>query len=158
MSTIAADLDLAGLIRERLAMDASADPHRVALGIIEDIPEDQCRAALAMLLPDRVRLAIRQERREVARLSEEAWQPGESKWDLAARVFGQRVHVAGEWKRLGECTRDDLAVLAGQHDALAAENAAQAKRYRAVARVVARAKADRVSDVPAEKILEAWHA
>lgn len=74
---------------------------------------------------------------------------------LAARRAGwpgwmlDRVHIGhGTWRRLGECTRDDLLFAAGERDTMAASNSAKAERFRTLAAKLEAHGAATVSALP----------
>lgn len=149
-------VNVADLIRAKLAESDIADPHVIAQEIADTLPEAELRAIVGRLLPDSVRKCIHAQRTPLP-----ARGPTRSaKWAAIAEraeeiaIFRQRVCAGGVWKFLGDCTREDVEALVADYRKLAAENAAKASHFDALRRLMGRKKATVVSDLAPETVAE----
>lgn len=142
------EFSLSSLVRAALESD-EADPHRIAEDLIAAMSLTDARIALAVTLPDYIRKSIARTRQHGVPIT------SSKRWDNVAELHASgeltllrvRVFALGEWKFLGDCTRDDVQALADDRDAEAAANAAAAERFRRLLAAMKRGKAPVVSDV-----------
>ena len=139
--------ELQDLIRQTEEATGLVNPHDIAAKTLVAIDDADLRDALSLTLPAYVRRLVTTQRRpcDLGHESEEPprrQQPARSAKVTAvrswhARVLAQAVDVSGyhgQWKRLAECTRDELLAVAAHRRGLAAANVATAERYEALAR------------------------
>lgn len=151
-------------VRERVkALMASSDindPREMAEVVLEDMREDELRAALAETLPGYVRVCFHQyqvpqrEPESKPASNTHGSTASGSRWDHITAVHSRRVCPAGQWKTLGDCVRDDILALAEQRRSQAAFNTAVADGFEELARRMAARGARRVSDIPVAEIPE----
>ena len=153
------EFSLSRLVRAALEGD-EADPHRIAEDLIASMSLTDARAALAVTLPDYVAKAIHRTRRRGP-----APTTSSARWDNVAELHASgeltllriRVFALGEWKFLGDCTRDDVKDIAEQREAEAAANAAAAERFKRLRAAMGRKRAAVVSDLPADVLEGIFH-
>lgn len=154
--------DLRTLIREVAIHSDAADPKILAKEILTRIPDRHLHEALAVTLPDYVRVALHRGR-PIPFPDEEDQPDGQAtSWKLrGARAYGrllrQAVDVNGDgtgWKYLADCTLDDLTRVATLRRRQAEDLLATAGWYEKVARLLAEYDAATVSALP-ETVLTA---
>lgn len=148
------DFVLRHLVREVLSDSDEADPGRIADMVLAQIPPRQTRTALAQALRLFVRQVISETR--TAR-NEPTVTPISRSAKVAAiregwqRRLDDRVHGAeGSWKKLRDCTYDDLLSAATERRQMAERNNAWARQYDAWARLLTEHDAETFGDLPAE--------
>lgn len=134
-------LNLRGLVREILDETTEADPGKIAVLVLDHVPDDQLRDALAQVM----RLFVRQVISEVriappphvtpihaapSVRSAHSWK-GEAIREAWREKKRDRFHVGGgRWKVLDDCTYDDFIAIAEEREKQAEQNQAQGRRYR----------------------------
>lgn len=152
--------DLTGMIREILEETDLSEPADIARELVARIPPEALRDTLETVLPAYVRNRIAAERAVTSPANAQrlmvrsAKVGGVQEW--WRRALDDRVSVHGTYKRLGDCTRLDLDVLAeGLHEKAAAM-ANKAQRYEALRdRLPADRPEAKVSDLPVT-VLKEW--
>lgn len=148
--SMATEFNLPDLVREALEGD-EADPHVIADALVEEMSLDDLRAALALTLPDYVRMMNRRARRGGAAPRSRRWKrAAEHHADGTLALLRLRVFARGSWRFLGDCELEDVAALVEDRDAEALANAAAAERYRALRTAMIAAEARVVRDLPGE--------
>jgi hypothetical protein len=171
------EFSLRHLTREVLRGTTMTDPSDIAREINRRIADDDCRTALRQALRGYVREEITRLRRHPGPEETEPISnvtlfvsgnaPAAQK-PAAARPPARSVKVAGirdwwsaklrelthvgesEWRRLGDCSFEDLMFAAAERHEHAARNAARAAWYEQLAETVQAAGAARVRDLPSE--------
>ena len=154
--TVDLDLNLRGLTRDVLRTSTLADPSDIADEVYRRIGEDQLRAALRDALRVFVRQVISEERSHTTIRPESASPSAKvaAIRDYWQRSLRDRVHAsASEWKLLGDCSAADLDFAAAERQEQAERNAAKARQYRMLARLVEEHGAARVRDLPADVLM-----
>lgn len=124
------DFSLDDLIRDALNRWKEPDPHVIARRLLAKVPMEERDRIVLHGLAERVSLRLRMERSSGSFGEAAAPAPaGQSRW---AR-FGNRVHVDGEWKMLGDCTAEDVDWLADARAVESAKLAAVADQFRELA-------------------------
>lgn len=143
-------LNLRNLIAD-LSAHGSPDPRAVATRVIEKLSAEEYRAALEIALPSYVRVVNNAHR------SPSVGNPSRSAKVGAIRAWHERMLLAevdpsgsgNDWKRLGDCTRDDVLALAAHRRKIADENRAAAQRYERLASEMNELGVEHVSDLSA---------
>ncbi len=159
------DFSLRALVRAALEGDET-DPHRIAEDLISAMSPSDAWQALASVMPAYVREVIREQRQRAVAPRGGAGVTTSSRWKNVAQLHAAgeltllraRVFALGEWKFLGDCTRDDVMDIVEQRDAEATANAAAARRYSALRAAMTRREATLVSDLPADVLSEIFDA
>lgn len=146
------EFSLAAIVRELLDSSDEANPHALAADLLGSLSDDVLRAALLVCLPDYI---AKQCHRASTRTPAQA--PGSARWDNVAAVasdglFRRRLWTPSGWKHLGDCSRADLLGIAEQRQELAEANAAAAENFTRLANAMKRDKAERVGDLPVERV------
>lgn len=150
--------DLRSLIREVLATSAATDPRDLAREVAARVPVEHLRGALELALVEAVRVVSNRERHANREASVDPVRPSK-KWsdasDLYLKVLRQREYIStdGEWKFLGDCTKDDLTAAAQLRFEQASRNVAVAKKYEKLASAMSDGQT--VADLPQTLVLEA---
>lgn len=155
------EFSLSALVRAALESD-EPDPHRIAENVIASMSLADARMALAETLPNYVREIIRSQRRGRAATAP----PASQRWGNVAELHASgeltllrvRVFALGQWKFLGDCTRDDVQAIADDRDAEAAANTAAADRFKRLRTAMGRKRAAVVSELPAAVLSEIFDA
>lgn len=109
-----------------------ADPQVITERLMPTLTPEERHALAFVGLRDRVRSAIRAERQPTLLV-----QAGSRKWEAvaanAADPLRWRLSVGDEWRLLGECTRDEVMVIAADYRGRALSNAEWAAKYDALA-------------------------
>lgn len=155
--------DLRSLVRDVFDNSTLADPGLIAEEVYKRIGPDEVYAALQASL----RLFVRQvisERRMHTQMATPTNPDGVS-WKVGAirehwrRSLQDSVHVGGsEWKRLGQCTYEDLKVAAAERREQASRNRAKAQQYEALANLVSDHGAATVAELPVDVLSAALGA
>lgn len=128
------DFNLRRLVHHVAETTTLSDPRDIAAKVAEMVPREHRAAALSEALPVYVLRALSQERMLSPIKSAET---GSAKVaavrDDWARRLAVPLSVAGIWKRFGECTVEDLRIVAADLRAVATKAAAKADYYDAVA-------------------------
>lgn len=150
---------LRGLVEEALATSSHADPRLVAADLVAALPEQQLRQALAETLPAFVTSAAIAQRaramREARPLTQTVVQgtPASSaRWASAASILEHRICIGTEWKRLADCTADDLERTALDRQSRAATILSEADRWTRLAALLRRRGATTVADLSADDL------
>lgn len=127
MEQLQLDFDLLDLL-DGLIEDHD-DPYVVAEVAVQRIPEEALRSVLQSLLPYKVRERARVSRRHDIKIT-----AGPSRRTAVAQLTNDPIawHVPvgpREWKRLGDCTIDDLEAIADRYFKRARTNEAIGKLY-----------------------------
>lgn len=140
-------------IRKVQADTGSSDPHEIAAKLISELTEDELVAAVAAF----VRINMNAERRGTYTAVPQASAKVGAVQSWYEKLLDQSVDVSGDqgqWKRLADCTRDDLLQIAKYRRDVAARNLATAEKYEALAKGM---KANQtVADIKPEKVREAF--
>lgn len=149
--------DLRNLIRATIREHPVASLSALVTEVEAGIPDDKLRATLRELLP----FAIRPEMRPV-HTPAQTWVGTDHSAKRQARreltetgtwpVLLPR-EMGGGWTELKDLTADDCEKLANRYESKAMESNANARRYRALARAVREAKAEKVGDLKREQVL-----
>jgi hypothetical protein len=133
------EFDLNATIRDALERWKEPDPHVVARRLLAKIPPGERDRLVLHGLTERVTLMVRVERQSGGNTPRQ----GRSRWQR----FAQRVNVAGEWKRLGDCTAEDVDWLAADRAEESARLAAVAQQFRMLAAQMRAAGVATVADL-----------
>ena len=154
--------DLRALIREYGADDP--DPGRVTEKILATLTGAEAHVVADVALRDYVRRMLAAGGASVpgARSYETASGQRTPSWKIAGLIdhieseLNRSVYVetSAEWKRLGECTPDDVDALAAARRRKAAEVIAEAERFERLAEVAREADAEIVRDLPRDVLAE----
>lgn len=155
--------DLRALVRDVIRTTDAVGPDSVAEQVHARIPAKQRDAALVEALVEVARQVLTRERSgpvEPLPGLYESPRPNRSR-----KVAGIRAHAralrdqvaVGErtWKRLGDCTFDDLQHAAEVRERMAASNANRAAQYRALAEVLGRSGASTVAELSDDQLVAA---
>jgi hypothetical protein len=153
--------DIHGLIRDTIKSSSSADPHDIAVDVVEAIPGNRLREVLGMLMPDYVRQELGKERRAVLRKKRR--KPSKSKrygrvkqtvdtdefklWDTSFYIPS-----TNEWRFFKELTRDNVAEIAEGYHHAAESNAAWADSFEQLGAAMKRQRATVANDLPTETV------
>jgi hypothetical protein len=133
---------LTDAIAEQTA-NAVYDPHDIAAGIIEDIPNDELRQKYAMAgLVYEIRVFFHNERtaaRSSRRTNFNPRQVSAQEWEWP---------VGGVWKPVSEFTLEDVELMIEDYCSKARDLSAQANRWEELKRLMVRHKAKRVKNLP----------
>lgn len=166
-------INLSALIYAELQESSEADPHVIAEQLIAKLSEDDLREVVAVTLPAHVRRHIHSLRSRVSSEASAASSDAPSgggnrsaRWEAIAAAYESgeldelrlRVFACGAWKFLGDCTREDVADIAEQHDVAVAQRANVARRYHALHAAMKRKRAKTVRDLPLDAVREIFHA
>lgn len=153
--------DLRAEAAHHVANSPACDPFTLAEQFHPLIPREQWGNALRQLLPDMMREILRGQRHKSAPvLAEHAASVGRSRRQRAAVAWWRakldasyEVGLAAggkrEWKRLRDCTRDDLLALASHRRGVAEANLAEAVRWEELAALLTSTGAATVGDLAA---------
>lgn len=143
--------DLGRLIRGVLEKTDEVNPGVIARRLLPRVPGRERDRLLGDLLRDRVRQEIHAGRRGIdfAHPSLPSRRVGRSKWAVMAPFLRKPVCVGTDWKMVGDCTADDLDVVASDYARRAAENAAYEGQFRALAGMLRARGVETVADLPA---------
>jgi len=132
--------------------EIGGDVDAVAHVVLDGLSEEEYLAVATRLVADRVRALTRTRPRATG----DADRPrASSRWGAVAKnaeaieVFRMVVFPRGVEKQLGDCTQREV-------DALATDAISAARRLRAISRLMTETGAERVREVPAEKISEVF--
>lgn len=143
------------MIRDKLAASDEPDPRALAREIADELPEDYVRDVILRGVEELVRQQIRNSRKRYqndTRYSPDTNRAVTELWD----VYSQRFPVGGgEWKLLGDFTRDDALWNRDDYQRRADENAGRAAQFEALAKKLTRGRTVREALSPdaVEKIL-----
>lgn len=101
--------DLRATVRAALDASDDADPHAVVAGLVKNLPARHLRPALTQALSSYVVQLATSDRARAFNGAPRA--SGSPRWKATALVLRQPIRTDDQWKRLRDCTRDD--VLAG---------------------------------------------
>lgn len=146
--------------RQVLTTTNLTDPADIADAVFDRTPEAAIRDAYRHLLRRVALDAIRMDRmtaNEADPVVEPRRAPNRSPKVAAIRArhsqyLAQRVFALGVWKQLGDCTLEDVLDLAAQRREVAAQNAAQAERFEALAARMRTSGAGTVAALGAEAV------
>lgn len=146
-------------------------PEKVADLIAHDLTADEHAELFAVMLRDRVRSVLAEERRSLERagrgqathVTQDMAAPASAKLDARREYLLDRyrkaishgVDVGGELKTLSECTREDILAVVSTYEARAAANTAQAVRFRNLHSKMVANDCDTVECLPADEFFEA---
>lgn len=165
--------DLRSAIRE--VAEHEPDPARVTHKLLQSMTPDDAQVVVSLVLHRYVRESMA----EVVRLScgsnpSMAERPGaeyqtrDGRKTVSAQVAAQRDWVAAtlagsvnvapnsgrDWKFLGDCTREECLILAGNRHRKASEVEAEGKRYDLIAEAMTEYQADAIRELPREVLEE----
>lgn len=113
-------------VNDRLAHTFPDVPKRIAEQIVDEVPEEFLRQALAEALPNYVRVTMANKQRPTAR-----------QWDEFAEGNGDppemMVRGAEEWKPIADCAAEDLRAAADRRRGQAESLQAWARRFERIA-------------------------
>lgn len=150
--------DLRGFVRELAADVASPSPHVLAALVAARVPDELLREALTQTLPSFVTGMVTNERRDHYPELREAVRGRDRKLLAGAwwqRALAQPMPVydeSGAWKRLGDCTRDDLLEAVRVRREQAERLLDTAGTWEAYADLLAECGAERVRDLPVDAV------
>jgi hypothetical protein len=114
--------------------------------VLDEIKEEDMRSALALCLPHVVKRVIHGQRqqnggksltiRQAKKIKDSGVRDFTPEWTefllKVERMLHERVYIDEEagWKFLGDCTREELLLIAAAYDQRSADNQAQARFYR----------------------------
>lgn len=163
MTTPTDTANLWSLVRLTLRSSDTADLDALAKEVFDAIPaalyEDMLRQAIRGIVADVARLERMSNPIATASAMPKGKQP--KSWKVTAirenwqEALHNRVHVAGQWKFLADCTEADLLAAARERQDMAERNAAAARSYEALAALVAAHKVDSVGDLPTDVLAAA---
>lgn len=159
--------DLAAVVREVVESSDETDPAALAKLVSEKIADEDTRAALDQALP----VLVKREFRRYA----EPWtvhaggQPAEEEQPRGGRPSPRVQRIRERWlsdriagldgyKRLGDCTIDDLEHAAAEREAHANATLARAGQLRALAALLAEHQVATVRDLPGDALARARDA
>lgn len=151
MTVVTEDVSVFSLITQVMDEIDSTDPEIIAKEVLTRVGDEHLRDFLLALLRPAV-LKVFASRRGHA-LNSDPDKPRSSKVDgirAVARFLDATVNVAGAFKRLGDCGKDDLLTAAQMMRQLAATHAQRANQYESYALLVKKHRVARVADLPAE--------
>lgn len=144
-------LDLREQVRIRLREGDLIDPYDIAREIATEMTDDELRELAAGLLANVVREQIHAERSRKGSAS------SSPRWEAVKRTRS-RLDMpwapGGEWKRLRDCTREDVEQLVADYAKRAEANAAWRDAFRRVADEMGRRKVGTVGELPVEFVEE----
>lgn len=159
-ATQPAAFNLRALVRETLATTPASDPREIASAVFVQIPTNQRAAALVDCLVSVVREVIGSQRPHNQPEPSPGAKPGS--WKVKgireewARYLDTRWHVGeAQWKRLADCTRDDLLFAAHERRVNAERNIAAATELEGLADLLAEHKVHHVAELPEDVISKA---
>lgn len=132
--------------RLRALLDETHDPHVSAQAIAGTLSPAEREALIEYALP----ILAREEIRSIRGRSKTGGTKS-SRWGRAREWAEQFYCVDGTWKRLGDCSVDDVDRIAEDYERRAAENAAYAAEFRSLADKMRAAGAGRVDDLLADE-------
>jgi hypothetical protein len=143
------DYDVIAAFRAALAGSTDPDPANVARQVAAEIPARQRVDALAQVL---IRLAPTIAGEQRRRAWGAAPPPGRDRWSNAGTVYkqhllNQRIAVADGWRRLGDCTADDLNFAARRNREHARSTIVRAEQYETLAALLVKRGARTVGDL-----------
>lgn len=152
--------ELNQLIRDVVASaDADATPLGLAEAVVEKAGEDLLSAVVIDLVADQVQCVLRADRRAALNRRPGGPRPGsvspklERRRDWWARTLDTRVCVGeGTWRRLGDCTVEDLQYCISERETLIGQVRNQIDNYAAIIAAMRKYKVRRVSDLTAEQV------
>jgi hypothetical protein len=154
-------MDLNAAVADVLDSTDLVTPEEIAHKVVGDIPDEDLRAVLTLVLPGYVRGVIYRRRAHNPYLTGSP-PPARSAKVAAIRdtwsqpALRDRVHVGdGEWKLLGHCTYRDLMCAAMERRRLAQANLAKADHFEALANLLTARDVTHVADLPADD-LDQW--
>lgn len=147
-------------IREHLDASEDPNPHAVVDAVVASIPDADLRPVLTECVHAIVAAVAGTMRRDPAapptdssskggaiRQADPSGAPPRPSMKSAyIRLLATRLAVGAGWKRLADCTKDDLLQAAAEREAQAAGNLAWASRYRRLAQSMS--TSDTVSALP----------
>jgi hypothetical protein len=103
-------------VRQQLELHPSEDSHEIAERVFDELLLDQVHEYMVLLLAAHVRQLVRWDSSEIKNkvLGERPngqpahWSPKYENRPSWRELLDSRENVDGVWKRLGECTRDEL--------------------------------------------------
>jgi chemotaxis regulatin CheY-phosphate phosphatase CheZ len=158
-STIFEAFSLRRLVREHVETAGHLDPDRIAAEVLADLPRRYYERALRELLRGEVVHALGEARRDAMNAKPRPKpRPTSNRFQRHAEKFGdpwQRwlaapIEVGDSFRRLSECTADDLDYAARRRRELAAANTAVALRFEAYRDAVRRHGVDTFGDLPVD--------
>lgn len=146
-------------VRELQASTELSDPRDIADRIIADLTPHERTFALAEALPPYVRECL-----GASRMHARMPAPSSSAKVGAIRAWGERLLAlsvdvsgeGGEWKRLADCTRDELLVVASYRRKQAERNVATAVQYEKLAARLDEADVATVADLTADDLADVF--
>lgn len=139
--------DLEGLVHRVIDDTDIVNPGEIAAKVLDSIPTEHLRDVLQMTLRQYVLTVVSRDRFRTAHPPKVlAGTANPSTKVLAIREYGKawlrtRECIGGEWKLLGNCTYNDLMVLADTRKKAAERYLAKAEKYRRLAKELVRANA-----------------
>lgn len=146
--------DIRAAIRTMIDETDLTAPEDIAARVVQEVPEDQLRAVLAMVLREYIRVELGRQR--MAPQPGPTPAPTRSAKVSAIRAAGpkwlrDRVFVGNStWLMLGECGYEQLRYLESERRTNAARSVAAADRYARLAELVETYNVPRVADLPVE--------
>lgn len=137
-------------IRAELDRSGEPDPTVIARRVAMCLSAEDTQALVFQALRTSVRVEIRSRRNRGATHDGQgdAAGHGPSRWERFASILDGREFVDGQWKRVADCTADDLDWLADDREKKSAELAGAAARYRGFAAEVRAAGVATFGDLP----------
>ena len=124
---------LTDYLHDVLSTTGLSDPRLIATELLDRIPEEARADALVEVLAPWVSVAMSRERMlQPIRLGTSSSKVAAVRSDWQSRL-NTPLNVAGGWKRLAECTADDLRLVADDLDERARRMVAKADYYRELA-------------------------
>ncbi len=149
-----AGFHLRNLVGEIVRDSAATDPGDLVTEVIARIPKKKVADALKQTM----RLYVRQVISETRPIGGGEPPVAATSWKVTAirdgwqRQLTNRLHVgAGKWKRLADCTYDDLLAVAAERRDLAERNGVWARTYESWARLISEAGVDTFGELPVER-------
>lgn len=158
--------NLRDLAKQVLAESNASDPGALTDELLDRIPADLRIEALRQCLRSFMLQTITQQRMANP-ISPSANMPSKApkSWKVRAiregwqRALENRMHVAeGQWKKLRDCTHEDLMFAASQRQQMADRNAAIARSLHGLAALLTEHQAATVNDLPVEIQMQALGA
>ncbi len=146
--------DLRALVRQVITGSSLRGPREISAKVLEMIPPDKLRAALAIVLPEYVRIMLHDSPGTPSRTGAGNLNSARSPKVRAQREYWREMltkqrHVGhGKWKQLAECSYDEVMFLASERADIARRTAAAGEMYEAVAAEMKKRKVAVVADLP----------
>lgn len=151
--------DLTALVRE--AWDEGlADPREIASWVVDRLADEHLREALKLTLKPWVMHIGRREQRSTPKMAV-GGRAGKSRWEREqgdVAVYARLECPNGEWKPLGDCTREEVRALGKYRLKLAESHKREAGRFGLLSKTMNERDATVVRDLPADLVTEILNA